>query len=626
MVKTNSLDEYKATTVALENEYQAIANARSNNWDQVHMLWSKINNLSRSEEAWKVNKLKAGPELNNAIHKRILLYSEIHNFVKLAVIDNPSLPFDKDGLAVIENLLFNWRLEFEFVPPTDEEVQKAEEMLEIPIEPIVREATQEEFIEVKTKLQKKSETKQKKIARRLEKKQAKDTIFAEPSLKAGLEIPMEPGNYSHIFNIPPVFPTERNKNTPLVYSPAVKAPFIGNKKVTLEKANETRDNKDIVVEWREIVPESFITLNSLTRDEASQLCAHCIFPVKILDPLLAKLGEIPKIVGDLGVKEAIESYGIKAVINARVLYYWAKSIALLRTAELTNKISFWDLWFERLCDVPEGLDASHAAAQAYLAIRFAIRSEDKTTAINKTMNGFKMGQLATRKVGETTDSLIQRCEKSVRYYWGVDSKQYIEEYLKTPEGQEKVKQAYHSRVYSRLMTSRAAVSEKVTQNSALFSEKVKKGLSAVQEILEEVKAVDEDIEMSWLQRSNFRFRTFIANLKTPGKAVNLTALQVRSKATSIWEGFTGGLATLKTNIFKIAEKAIVKDYFVNDDGLDDCNLTWFGWVVASPFIMPLAAWYKFTEFLAVAWDCGYHVPRPSWLFTKQGIWRDYPSK
>jgi len=209
MAKCNSLDEYKAATVALEHEYQAIANARSNNWDQVHMLWSKINNLSRSEEGWKVNKLKAGPDLNNAIHKRVLLYSEIHNFVKLAVIDNPSLPFDKDGLAVIENLLLHWRLEYEFVPPTDEEVKEAEVMLEIPIEPIVREATQEEFIEVKTKLQKKSEAKAKKIARRLEKKQAKDTIFAEPSLQAGLEIPMEPGNYSHIFNIPPVFPTDR---------------------------------------------------------------------------------------------------------------------------------------------------------------------------------------------------------------------------------------------------------------------------------------------------------------------------------------------------------------------------------------------------------------------------------
>jgi len=626
MVKTNSLDEFRAATAVLENDYQAIANARSNNWDQVHLLWSKINNLSRSEEAWKVNKLKAGPELNNAIHQRVLLYSEIHNFVKLAVIDNPSLPFDKDGLAVIETLLLNWRLEFEFIPISEEKVKEAEEMLEIPIEPIVREATQEEFIEVKTKLQKKSESKEKKKARRLEKKQAKDTIFAEPSLQAGLEIPMEPGNYSHIFNIPPVFQTDRNKNTPLVYSPAVKAPFLNNKKITLEKANEARDDKTKVVEWKEIVAESFITLISLTREEASQLCAHCIIPVKVLDPLLAKLGEVPKVVGDLGIKEATESYGIKAVINARILYYWAKSIALLRTADLSNKISFWDLWFERLCDVPEGLDASHAAAQAYLAIRFAIRSEDKTTAINKTMNGFKMGQLATRKVGETTDSLIQRCEKSVRYYWGVDSEQYIEEYLKTPEGQEKVKQAYHSRVYARLMSSRAAVSEKVTEKSALFSEKVKKGLSAVQEILEEVKAVDEDIEMSWLQRSNFRFRTFLANLKTPGKAVNLTALQVRSKATSIWEGFTGGCAAFGSKIMSLAENAIVKDYFVNDDGLDDCNLTWFGWVIASPFVLPLAAWYKLTEFIAVAWDCGYYVPRPSWLFTKQGIWRDHPSR
>jgi hypothetical protein len=230
-----------------------------------------------------------------------------------------------------------------------------------------------------------------------------------------------------------VFPPTKQVFT-LIAQPGQSAPFVDSKRV---KLSEVTDKSKIV--WKEVEPEGFYVLGTFDRDFLAVLLDVGYINQAAYKAFI-KAGAVPETVPQAPrpyTESELTSKGVDLteITRARVLMYSGLATKLLNANNLQNKNTFTEKWFRRLLDAP-GLDPVPAARKFYTAIRHAVKNGE---SVNKVFYGFLMGNLANWKQGELKAEMIDRCKKSVGFYWQGQADAYIKEFNKLDMPYMKVK-------------------------------------------------------------------------------------------------------------------------------------------------------------------------------------------
>jgi hypothetical protein len=298
------------------------------------------------------------------------------------------------------------------------------------------------------------------------------------------------------------FPASQKRVLFLIYSPARKSPHVDGKRI---KMSEISKHGTDAIEWIESSPEQYFPTVPLSLAFLQVVRSDNLISGSVFEQLARKANEDFKSVTPLTRVEALEKYPESALWTAQTEWCRAQAAMLLEKGALGYKSKFTDVWFERLTDVPMDVDYSKTAFTFLHYIKKALKSRDPRKEINRTFYAFKMANLVNWKAGETRTAMLQRCEKSLKAYWGENDDKYVQAFLASPAGQYEVRPKYGA-----IAVKMANAQKELTRQARLAAKTVKESygptLAALAEEVKEEAELQSELtsSLSWFQAARFR--------------------------------------------------------------------------------------------------------------------------
>lgn len=262
-----------------------------------------------------------------------------------------------------------------------------------------------------------------------------------------------------------------------VYQPAVERPYINGKPATkADWAGKTGSAFD----WKEVSPASYWNIKDVDQPALSVLRQEGCINDGRFNALFLDCGEsIAKQPSFTTVSLADTSKSVQIECRLAEVDYWmVQAVRALDKSSTGKKKNFVQHWGSKVYFSDLEVDLSIGFITLCRKVIGICKrpGDDLNLRLNHTFHSFKIGCLATWKVGESRDNFLKRSLNAVNYWHGVHATWIVESFKRTPEGKMDVKPA--------LSGARALVRKAQRQSSKVVSS----GLSYAESLKEKGEA------------------------------------------------------------------------------------------------------------------------------------------
>jgi len=212
----------------------------------------------------------------------------------------------------------------------------------------------------------------------------------------------------------------------LAYMPPVRAPF--NEDGKQVRQSQMKDYKPSELKWNVVVEASYADLRTLNSHQLTHLYSEGL----ILDSIYARWAPLAIDNDDITVVAAkdwteaqalAKSDGLVATYIAKVSYWAAQCVHLLKSTNNPSKVAFIETWAKEICNTPATVEFWRPMEKLYVFLKQTIKTKG---SLNRTLMAFKSGQMANWKVKESKADFIARTAKSRQAFWGDQADAYLE--------------------------------------------------------------------------------------------------------------------------------------------------------------------------------------------------------